>query len=136
MRLEAETGIYNLLVGGTALVALLADGTAGIFNGRPEPGEAAPYLIWSVISDQPTNETGRDERQLLVDIRGVAIKSEEAALIGDAIEARLKTEIDVTGWDTVFQRMESAIAMIEDRDGKPVYHDGARFDIEIHQRPS
>ena len=133
MRVAMETAVYSHLAGGTALTALLAAGSASIYYGRPTPGIAAPYLVWKVVLDEPTNATPADERPLLLDIRGIDDDPETAARIGDAIEARMKTAIDVTGWDTVHQRMMAAVEMIEDRDGKPVYHDGGRFQIELHQ---
>lgn len=133
MRVAMETGVYNLLKGGTALTALLAAGTASLFYGRPPPSTAAPYVVWKVVSDEPTNETPRDERPLIVDIRGIDTDPETAAQVGDAIETLMKTAIDVTGWDTVHQRMIAAVEMIEDRDGKPIYHDGGRFQLELHQ---
>ena len=136
MRLAMETGVYNLLKGGTALVALLADGTAGIYHGRPQEANGiptAPYLVWSVIDDSASNMTPTDERNVILDIRGIATTSEGAALIGDAIEARMKTEATISGWNTIYQRLEASVEMIEDRGGKPIYHDGGRYVLEIHE---
>ena len=54
----------------------------------------------------------------MVDIKAVADDGNEASTIDDAIDTLMQTEIDVTDWDTVWQRRTVGIEYQEDVDGK------------------
>ncbi len=125
-----QTTLIAHLRGGTALTALLSAGTASIYTGRAGRDATLPYVVVT-FTDSDRNRTPRRERPHMADIKAIATDGNTASMIDDAIDTLMKTEIDVTGWDTVWQRRTFGIEFQEDVDGKTFWHDGGRYDIEL-----
>jgi len=127
------TAIYSHLTGGTALVALLANGTASVHNslGKGSP----PYVVYRFSAD--TNEIvyPGETRTFVVDIQAIATDGYVATQIGDAIDNRMKTDIGaVSGFGLFRQERDSGIEYQEVTDGATYWHDGGRFRITLNDR--
>ena len=127
------TALYSHLTGGTALVALLANGTSSVHNSLGNG--ALPYVVYKVSAD--TNEIiyPGETRTFIVDVQAIATDGYVAAQIGDAIDARMKSDIGaVSGFGLFRQERESGIEYQEVTDGATYWHDGGRFRVTLSDR--
>jgi protease II len=129
------TALYSHLTGGTALMALLASGTASVFYGQASPGARPPYVVFKVNSDTNEHVYPGETRVFVVDVKGIATSGYAATQIGDAIDARMKSDIGaVSGFGLFRQDREVGIEYQEAGDGQTFWHDGGRFRITLSDR--
>lgn len=87
-----ETAIYGTLTGGTALTALLAGGSASIYNGQPPREGTMPWVQFSFAAgrDEESNLTPGDSIQRYIYmVKGVASSLGVAGSIADQIHVLL-----------------------------------------------
>ena len=128
-----QTALQAHLLGGTAMTSLLA-GTAAVYYRQAPRSATLPYLIWYIESENDTNLSPRRETPYIAAIKAVAVDGYVAATIDDAVRARMATEFDVTGFDTVHQWRTNGYEYAEESDGKTYWHDGGRYSIELHKQ--
>jgi len=130
-----KTALYTHLTGGTALTALLADGTAGVYYGMADQGATLPYVTFRISSDTTVVEHPGETRTFIADIKGIDGDPHTADQIGDAIDARMKTDIGaVSGFGLFRQERDTGIEYQEVEAQNTYWHDGGRFSITVCDR--
>ena len=93
-----DTAIYGTLTGGTALTALLAGGSASVYNGQPPRSGTMPWCSFSLASGLEDNQTPTRSQRFVYLVKGVAASLNTAGQIADQIDTLLHdTTLTVTG---------------------------------------
>lgn len=127
-----DKAINTRLRGGTALIALLAAGTASVFHPLASQGAAYPYVVFSESVGTELNSSPRRARDVSYDIKAVSDDYDEAALIDVQIDALIHDcDLNPDGWGNYTSRRMTSIDYDEQIGGDTVYHVGGRYMVRI-----
>lgn len=123
-----NSALYSKLSAGTALTALLAGGTAGIYHMQAPEGAALPYVVYSWQGGGQTNEVP-DLQNRIEFIRCYASSAATAGSADAAIYNLLHGQsLSITGWTTVSLQREDDYETVEiPANGSPVYTMGGLY---------
>ena len=126
------SALYSKLTGGTALVALLANGTA-IYRTQAPDQSPLPYVVFSVYSGGPLNITGSDMREEVYFVRGYASLPAVAGSIDLQISALLhKGTVSVSGYNNYLSVREMDLELVENPpNGEKVFMSGGLYRISL-----
>jgi hypothetical protein len=127
-----NSAIYTKLTGGTALTALLSNGTAVYYLQAPDYA-TLPYVVWSFMAGGPTNDYPHDSRDIVLFVRGYATVPALAGTIDAQISSLLhRGTLSVTGYTNWWLARNEDVALIENApDGTKVYMAGAQYQIRL-----
>ena len=133
-----SAAIYNQLVGGTALTALLGDGTAGIFEDHAGDAANLPYVVFNQHTGQWSRTMGEHTRflSMLYQVQAVSGSAwpQEAGAIDAQIDARLHgASLTVSGYGLMRCVRESDISYAEVEDSQTFQHVGALYRVELQK---
>ncbi len=137
-----SAAIWTRLTGGTALTALLGDGTAGVFEDHAGQAAALPYVIFHEQAgnwDQTMREPGGSATRFysgLWSVRAVSGSAypKEAAAIDAQIDARLHdAALTVTGFGLLRVARESTLRYPETEGNQTFQHVGALYRVELYK---
>ena len=131
------TALYARLVGGTALTALLGDGTAGVYHNRAPEGSTYPLVVFNLQSGLDDNKSPHRARQVLYQVKGVsATNMVNAGNIDAAADAllHLSTLAVASPWQNYWLVREQDVQFEElAPDGQRYYHQGGIYRARIAQ---
>lgn len=135
---EVETGLFTLLTGGTALTAVLTDGTAGVYSYMAHRGASGNYVVYNLIGGgaEPTFPIQFDT--LVYSIKGVSHHSMGSA---GAVDAEIRSlvhdqedNLTVASHSVWWSEREDPFRYIEyTPDGGEVFHAGANYRIRLYE---
>ncbi|MBN1964052.1 MAG: DUF3168 domain-containing protein [Anaerolineae bacterium] len=129
MLLAVAKGVYGELAAGTAITALVS---TRIYNSQaPQTAETLPYVVFSLASGGDTNDTPREELDVIVDVKAVAATALEAQQAADAIRATLH-DADLTldgDWAAVRCQHHAAFFYAENVERRQYWHAGGSYRI-------
>lgn len=130
---SVATAIYGKLSAGTALTALLANGTASIWHLQPPDNEAMPYIIYNLQGGGDENQTPSRMKNLVYFIRGYGRKNTAAGSIDTQIDALLHgNSITVSGWTNFWLMRETDLELVENLpSGEKAYMQGGFYRIRL-----
>ncbi len=135
-----SAAIYNRLMGGTALTALLAGGTAGtaIYEDHAPFDAALPYVVFNAQAGT-WDELEGDARfaEIVYQVQAVSGSAwpKEASAIDAQIDARLHAApLSVTGYGLLAVRRESDVQYAEVSGNQTFQHVGALYRIELQKQ--
>jgi hypothetical protein len=130
-----NAAIYTRLVGGTALMALLADSTSVYYQQAPDDA-TLDYVVFSLQGGGDENLTPHRTKNLLVFVRGYSRTSgAKAGQIDAAADALLHgVELTVTGWQNFWLHREDDQALIEtDQAGHKTHMAGGLYRVRLEK---
>lgn len=96
------------------------------------PASAAlPVVVATLAAGGDTNETPKEELDVLIDIKGVAASAQAAEQLADAIRGAFH-EADLSlgdGWHTIRCQHVTAFAYVENADNRQYWHAGGTYRI-------
>ena len=124
-----ETALYGTLAGGTALTALLAGGSASIYNGQPPREGALPWLQFALASGVDENSTPTASQRYVYLVKGVAASLNTAGLIAEQAHAILQhAHLAITGSACFWAARETVVRYQEiDPAGHVIGHAGGEY---------
>jgi hypothetical protein len=128
-----NAAIYSRLVGGTALMALLADSTSVYYQQAPDDA-TLDYVVFSLQGGGDENLTPHRTKNLLVFVRGYSRTSgAKAGQIDAAADALLHgIELTVTGWQNFWLHRGDDQALVEtDQAGHKTHMAGGFYRIRL-----
>ena len=115
-----ETALLGTLTGGTALTALLAGGSASVYNGQPPREGVLPWVQFSLASGIEENITPADTQRYVYLVKGVASSLNTAGLIAEQIHTLLHgTNLTVSGIGLLLGGAGNCRSVSGDRPGGP-----------------
>lgn len=135
----AGSAIHAQLIGGTALVALLGDGSAGVFEFQASNEAQYPAIIFQEQSAVWSEGMGEKKRlvsalYLVKAVSGSAWPA-EADAIDAAVDARLHgATLTVTGYGVVRCMRESDIRYQEVDGTQTFNHVGGLYRVEMYKQ--
>ena len=129
-----ETALYTKLAAGTALTALLADGTASIFNQVAPRNSTFPYVEFGLQGGGDENMCPARFKNLLYRVKAVSdVSMKTAGEIDDAVDALLHgATLTVNGWHNFWCRRDSDFRYAEfDPEGNAIWHAGGVYRIRL-----
>ena len=135
---EVETGLFTLLTGGTALTALLTDGTAGVYAYIAHRGASGNYVVYNLVGGGAEATFPNQFDTLVYSIKGISHYSMGSA---GAIDAQLRalihdqeTTISVADHGVWWSEREDPFRYIEvTPEGDDVFHAGANYRIRLFE---
>lgn len=137
-----SAAIWSHLIGGTALTALLGNGTAGVFEARAAQSAALPYVIFNEQAgewDQTMRGQGGTATRFYSGVWTVrAVSGEaypkEAAAIDAQVDARLHdAALSITGYGVLRVARESDVRYQEMGGNQTLNHAGALYRVELQK---
>lgn len=127
--------LYNKLKGDAALIALLAAGTASIFQRLAPENETTPYCIYQQQAGVAAYTlAGPSWTDFVFTVKGITEgpSMQRAGQIQDRLEELLTNgELTVAGRDHLYLRREADVEYAEVVDGRRYNHAGADFRIWV-----
>lgn len=136
--IPVESALYTRLTSGTALGALLAAGTAGIYHRLAPEGQDPPYVVFAKQSRIPERTIGGGGvayEDAIYLVKGVA--ESPSALVAGSIAAAIDTLLDnhaltVTGYTTLTCHRDQDVDYVESGPGgQVIQHRGALYRIQV-----
>lgn len=127
-------GIYNKLTGAAALTALLANGTASVFEHNAPEGEDPPYVVFNAQSPSVPAYTfgGVAFENTIYQVKGITESHSAAAAgtIADKIDDALTDQaLTITGYTHLYCRREQDVDYTELAAGKRFVHRGGLYRV-------
>jgi hypothetical protein len=129
---NTAAALYTTLAGGTALTALLSNGTAGIYEGAPYEGAAYDYVIYHHQGGGPDNINPSDMENNVWAVQCFSATSAKAAgAIFDQADALLhKKTLTIGSAVNMWTVRETNIKLLEHApDGRIVWRAGGIYRI-------
>lgn len=135
---EVETGLFSLFTGGTALTALLTDGTASVHAYLGHRGASGNYLTFGLVSGSAEPDFPPQFDTIVYSIKGISHHSMGSAGQIDAqIRALLHDQEDslsVASHSVWWAEREDPFRYIEyTPQGDEVFHAGANYRIRLFE---
>lgn len=122
-----ETVVYSALNVSTITDVI---GTGKIFNTLAPEGTARPYVIFSIASGGPTNETPREGIDATMTVKAVALSGAQASAVADLIKGVLhNAEVSAAGWFDFRVQMTGMFKYQETIDSQQIWHAGGQFNL-------
>jgi hypothetical protein len=130
-----ETALLGTLTGGTALTALLAGGTASVYNGQPPRAGVMPWVVFSLASGVEENMTPTDSQRYVYLVKGVAPSLYTAGLIAEQAHLLLQhTHMTITGSACFWAARETVVRYQEvDPAGHVIGHAGGEYVFRLEK---
>ncbi len=129
---ETAAALYTTLSGGTALTALLAGGTAGIYEGAPYEGAAFDYVVYNHQGGGPENINPSELESNLWLVQCYSVTSaKQAATIFNQVDALLhKKNLTIGTRDNIWTARVTNIKLLEHApDGRRIWRAGGVYRI-------
>lgn len=123
-----KAGVYAKATTDAGITAL--SGARAYWLQAPKDA-ALPHIVFTLAAGGDTNETPREELDVLMDIKGVAASAQAAEQLADAIHAAFH-EADLSladGWRTLRCQHVAAIAYVENAENRQYWHAGGTYRI-------
>lgn len=137
-----SVALWTQLKSGTALTALLGDGTAGIFEDHASQSADLPYVIfneqagnWEQVMEGQGGTAARFYSGVW-QVRAVSGSAypKEAAAIDAQIDARLHdAALTVAGYGVLRIHRESTVRFAETEGNQTIQHVGALYRVELQK---
>lgn len=121
-----KAGVYARATSDAGITALA--GTRSYWLLAPASA-AMPYVVFSLAAGGDTNETPREELDVLIDIKGVAVSALAAEQLADAIHSAFH-EADLSlagGWATIRCQHVTTFAYVEQAENRQYWHAGGTY---------
>lgn len=135
---QVETGLFSLFTGGTALTALLTDGTAGVYAYLAHRKASGNYVVFNLVGGSAEPDFPDQFDTLVYSIKGVSHQSMGSA---GAIDAQIRallhdqeSSLSVASHSVWWAEREDPFRYIEYvQDGDDVFHAGANYRIRLFE---
>lgn len=130
-----ETALYEALIDGTALTALLA-GTASVYNNTAPADSSFDYVLFNQQTGDDENMDDHRRVDWRYTVKGI---SEVSMLAGGNIAIEIDallhaSPLSVTGWTNIWQRRLSVIRYQEvTAEGERFYHCGGIYQFRLEK---
>lgn len=127
--------LFTRLTGGTALTALLANGTSSVFGPGVPNGADFPYVTFKKMGGAPDNTTPSDMRSYLYSVVGFSeVSQSEANQIDNCVDDLLNGYgLPLEDYTTIWMVRETELPEIVEHpdDNKMIFRSGALYRITI-----
>ena len=134
---EVAVGLYTKLTGNSALTALLASGTAGVYEGHAPQDASLPYVVFNTQSPSVPRYVGNSGTAWedgVYQVQGVTEgwSRSSAGTIASKIDLALNAQtLTVTGFTNVHLHRIQDVDYPEVLEGKRFNHRGGLYRIRV-----